>query len=75
MVNGFWLDDSTYICPTKNSKNWVMVTTMIPKEKQNDEIRFDILTNKYFDVTIIDPNCFEWKCCKLSVFGDYVMEV
>ena len=69
MFRGYWLDDYTFICPAVDKdKNiqWIMITTAMPKNSEGT-IQYDHITGKYFDMTIIDPNNFEWKGKRLKI--------
>lgn len=73
MFSGYWLDDYTFICQAVDKDQkvyWCKLTTFMPKDK-NGNITCDLITGKYFEMKIIDPDNFEWKGykCKLSL-GD-----
>ena len=67
---GYWLDDYTFIAPAINKDKtiyWIKITTFSPKDK-NGTITYDHLTEKYFEMEIIDPNDFEWHGMRYKIY-------
>lgn len=70
MFTGYWLDDYTFICKAYDVEikdyKWVEIKTILPKEKDGT-IRFDDVSQKAFDIEIIDPNNFYWNGKRLTI--------
>lgn len=70
MFTGYWLDDYTFICKAYDVEikdyKWVEIKTILPKEKDGT-IRFDSVSQKAFDMEIIDPNNFYWNGKRLII--------